>query len=415
MKEINFDSKIHFDLPFRLLGNSSKLKFGGAAIIKDREFREQKFSFRENTNSYNGDIPDYLQNSNMDAAAGKLHVANSISSDNKNSYNGNQYVFGGYISGDLGLTPKLRIVAGARLEYSYIISKSLKENEKKGVVENYDILPSANLIYSITEKMNLRGAYYRTLARPTFRELAPYASFDFVGDYIFIGNADLNRTLVDNFDIRWEYFIAPGEMVSVSGFYKSFTDPIERTFNTEAVNPELTLRNVDQAKVAGVEAEFRIGLDFVSFLRDFIIGGNVAFVKSMVSIGEQELALKRVFDPNFPNTRVMFGQAPYIANGYIEYKNDSIGLGINVGYNISGEKLFLVNAVGIPDVYQQPRGQLDFNISKTLGRRFSLKFAIKNILNSDYLSTYSYSNIDYIFERYSLGRYYSLGLKYTIR
>ena len=86
-----------------------------------------------------------------------------------------------------------------------------------------------------------------------------------------------------------------------------------------------------------------------------------------------------------------------------------------MGYNISGEKLFLVNAVGIPDVYQQPRGQLDFNISKTLGRRFSLKFAIKNILNSDYLSTYSYNNIDYIFERYSLGRNYSLGLKYTIR
>ena len=415
MKETNFDNKVHVELPFRLRGNSSKLKFGGSAVMKDREFREQKYSFRENTNSYNGSVPEYLQDGNIDAAAGKLHVSNSVSSDNKNSYNGLQNVFGGYVSGDLGLFAKLRLVTGARIEYAYILSESLKEDEKKGEVENFDVLPSVNLIYSFTEKINLRGAYYRTLARPTFRELAPFASFDFVGDYIFIGNADLKRTITDNFDVRWEYFMAPGEMVSVSGFYKSFTDPIERTFNTEAANPELTLRNVDKAQVAGVEAEFRIGLDFVPFLRDFILGGNVAFVKSMVSIDDKELSLKRVFDPNFPDTRVMFGQAPYIVNGYIEYKNDSIGMDINLSYNITGEKLHLVNAVGIPDVYKQPRSQMDFNISKTLGKRLSVKFAIKNILNSNYLSTYSYNNVDYIFERFALGRYYSLSIKYIIK
>ena len=415
MKETNFDNKIHFELPFKLSGNSSKLKFGGTAVMKNREFREQKFSFMENTNSYTGSVPEYLHDSNMDAAAGKLHVSNSVSSNDKNSYNGIQNVFGGYVSGDFGLLSKLRVVAGVRAEYAYILSESLKADEKKGEIENFDILPSVNLIYSFTEKMNLRGAYYRTLARPTFRELAPFASFDFVGDYIFIGNADLKRTLTDNFDIRWEYFMEPGEMVSVSGFYKSFKDPIERTFNTEAANPELTLRNVEQAQVMGVEVEFRIGLDFVPFLKNFIIGGNVAYVKSMVSIDEKELSLKRVFDPEFPDTRVMFGQAPYILNSYLEYKNDSIGLGINLGFNITGEKLYLVNAVGIPDVYQQPRGQMDFNISKTLGKRLSIRFAIKNILNSNYLSTYSYKNIEYIFERYSLGRYYSIGINYSFR
>lgn len=48
------------------------------------------------------------------------------------------------------------------------------------------------------------------LARPTFRELAPYASFDFVGDFTLIGNKDLKRTLVNNCDLRWERTAAPG-------------------------------------------------------------------------------------------------------------------------------------------------------------------------------------------------------------
>ena len=48
--------------------------------------------------------------------------------------------------------------------------------------------------------MNLRASYGRTLARPTFRELAPFASFSFVGGFTFIGNAELERTLINNYD-----------------------------------------------------------------------------------------------------------------------------------------------------------------------------------------------------------------------
>ncbi len=415
MKEYNFDNKLHFSIPFSFRGNSSRLKFGGSWVIKDREFIEKKFSFRENSNSYTGDITQYLDDSNINAAQGKLHASNSVSSDDRNSYNGFQSVIGAYISGDIQMLDKLRLVAGMRMELANISSESLKEDEKKGNLTNLDFLPSMNLVYLLMEKMNLRGAYYRTLARPTFRELAPFASFDFVGDYIFVGNADLQRTITDNMDMRWEYFFSPGEMISVSTFYKKFSDPIERTFNTEAANPELTLRNVDKASVYGVETELRLGLNFIPFLRDFMLGSNFTFIRSSVSIDKKELSLKREFDPNFPDTRVMFGQAPFIINGYLEYKNDTIGLDLNLSYNISGEKLHLVNAVGIPDVYQQPRGQMNFNISKSIGKQFSVKFAVYNILDSDYLSTYSYNSADYIFGKHSLGRYYSFAVKYSIK
>ena len=156
-------------------------------------------------------------------------------------------------------------------------------------------------------------------------------------------------------------------------------------------------------------------MEFIPFLKDFIFGGNVAFVKSVVSIDEAELQRKRLFDPDFADTRVMFGQAPYIVNAYLEYNNDSIGLAINLAFNTNGRRLSLVNAQGIPDVYEQPRGQMDFNISKTIGRRFSIKLAVKNILNDEFWSSYYYNGIHYNFEKYAMGRYYSIAVKYTIR
>ena len=52
-----------------------------------------------------------------------------------------------------------------------------------GDLETDDWLPSLNLVYQVGEA-NIRASYGRTLARPTFRELAPFSSFAFVGDYI---------------------------------------------------------------------------------------------------------------------------------------------------------------------------------------------------------------------------------------
>jgi len=414
MDEVNWDNKINSELPYHLGSIDAKLKTGVSFVMKNREFREKKFNFNENSNSYNGDIASYLNDSNINASEGKLFVSNSATSDKKNSYDGYQRVFGAYIMTELELTEKFKFVTGIRIESASILTESLKADEEEGMLEDLDFLPSLNTIYSIGEKMNLRFSYNRTLARPSFRELAPYASLNFVGDFVFIGNADLQRTLIDNFDFRYEYFINPGELLSFSAFFKRFINPIERTFNTEAANPELTLRNADEAQILGLEVEIRKNLGFISWMKNFTAGGNFTYVKSRVTVDPKELSLKREFDPGFSNERVMFGQAPYIVNTFLSYSNDSLGLSANLSYNISGQKLYLVNAVGIPDVYEQPRGQLDFNISKNLGKRFTVRFSVKNLLDAEYNQTYNYRDTPYIFENYSRGRFYSIGVSYLI-
>lgn len=414
MNELNWDTKVDSELPYSLGSKKARLKAGASFVLKKREFREKKFNFNENSNSYDGDVSSYLDDSNIGASEGRLFVSNSETSDNKNSYDGYQRVLGAYLMTELELSEKFKFVTGVRLESAYISTQSLKKDEQDGILNDLDILPSVNTIYSLKDYMNLRFSYNRTLARPSFRELAPYASLNFIGDFVFIGNADLKRTLIDNLDFRYEYFMNPGELVSVSLFYKRFINPIERTFNTEAANPELTLRNADRAQLLGGELEIRKNLGFISFLKNVNVGGNFTYVKSYVTVDQKELSLKREFDPEFSDRRVMFGQAPYIINAYMNYSNDSIGLSMNVSYNISGEKLYLVNAVGIPDVYEQPRGQLDFNVSKKLGDRFSLKFSAKNLLDSRYNQTYVYNDTQYIYEDFTQGRFYSMGISYII-
>ncbi|NOY38165.1 MAG: TonB-dependent receptor [Chlorobi bacterium] len=416
MDELNLDNSIKAEIPVRWFGSeSSKIKAGGDFVYKNRHFREHKFTFNENNNSYTGDIPAYLADSNIDAAGGKLHVINSIASDEQNSYDGKQAVFSAFGMIDLSFSTKFRLISGLRTEQGYIETRSLKNSLQPGILNNLDFLPSLNLTWHPVENMNLRMGYNRTLARPSFRELAPYASLNFVGDYIFIGNADLERTLIDNIDIRWEYFFRPGEMIAVSGFYKNFNNPIERTFNTEAANPELTLRNVSQASVTGVEFELRKKLDFIPLLKHFLIGGNASLVKSSVSVDSKELQLKRELDPVFPATRVMMGQSPYLINAFLNYANIKYGMEINVSFNTSGESLYLVNAVGVPDVYLQPRKQLDVNFAKSFGKNFQVKFSVKNILDDPYKITYPFNGIGYLYESYLLNRTFTLGIRYVIK
>ena len=419
LKENNIDNKINLTIPFQFQGDKAKFKIGSSLVLKNRDFNEKKIQFVENSNTYNGNIYDYLNDDNISASGGFLHAVNSERSDLKNSYQGKQYISAAYAMVDVPYYEKLRIIAGLRMEYTFIEAKNKSKetdilNYSNANLRNFDLLPSLNLTYKLIKDMNLRLAYTRTLARPSFRELVPYASLNFVGDFVFVGNPDLERSLIDNADIKWEYFPNRGEIISISGFYKLFNNPIERTFNTEAANPELTLRNVNEAKLAGIEVEFRKNLNFINFLKDFKIGSNFTFVKSAVSVDAQELSEKRYFDSDFPKTRVMYGQAPFIINAYLNYHNDSLNIDANIGFNIEGEKLSIINATGIPDIYEQPKAKLDFSLSKDIGNNIKLKFSAKNILDSKNQQTYSYNGKTYTYQRYTIGRYFSLSFTYLI-
>lgn len=290
-----------------------------------------------------------------------------------------------------------------------------------GRIDADDVLPSANFVYQLGTNMNLRAAYGRTLARPTLREMAPYANFEFVNDYTFTGNINLERSLIDNFDLRWEWFARPGEIYAVSGFFKKFHDPIERTIigASSADNPEISFQNVDEGRVLGLEFEVRKSLDQVaSLLRNFALGMNLTLVHSEVDIPKDKLQKIEERDPDgleLDRSRPLQGQSPYLLNLDLSYSSRYSGTSVDLNYNLFGDRLSDVTSDATPDVYEVGRASLNINTSQKLYRGLSLKISAKNILNSSVEFIHEYKNAEYTRTRYKPGRSYAVGLSYAVQ
>ncbi len=421
--ESNRDFKLDVTLPFTPWdGLTARLKLGGAYLDKDHTFRERRFSFRQDALQYRNDpvvffstartgiLPDELQDT-----PGFTRFGNFVSEDTdlKNNYDGDQEIRAGYLMLDLPLTKRFKITGGARYESTLLDVASHETSLAPGRLDEKDWLPSINTVYQVVDNMNVRGAYSRTLARPSFRELAPFASFLFVGDYIFVGNSELKRTLIDNYDFRWEWFNRPGEIYALSYFYKKFENPIERAIVT--TNGEIQFQNVDRALVSGLELEFRKQLDQLHpALSNFQVGGNLSLVRSQVDIAPSELAIIRALDPGAAETRKLQGQSPYVVNIDAMYDNTDTGTLVSVHYNVFGERLSEVSTGGTPNAFEQPAGMLDITGSQRLWDRVTLKFSAKNLLDPDIKKVHPFNNEEFIRSLYKRGRTFSFGFSYGI-
>ncbi|MGH7959260.1 MAG: TonB-dependent receptor domain-containing protein, partial [Opitutaceae bacterium] len=235
LEEKRRDYSIDFTLPIgNWQGRDGQLKFGAAQAQTKREFNERLFEYNSTVLRYDGSAENFLRESQVgqvDPATGRfrpgqLYLVETTSAGN--SYLGEQEVQAYYGMIDLPLTSALRFIGGARQESTDIDVRSRDPRRRAGLLANDDTLPSVNLVYALSDRMNLRAAFTRTIARPNFREIADYTSFEFVGDFVYIGNPDLRRTKIKNYDLRWEWFPRKGELIAVSVFQKEMRDPIER-------------------------------------------------------------------------------------------------------------------------------------------------------------------------------------------
>ncbi|GAB5557790.1 MAG: TonB-dependent receptor [Schleiferiaceae bacterium] len=416
MDEVNWDNRINAETPFLLWNDeTAKLKFGGSYTTKKRNFQELQYDYIDYNNSFNGSIEDFIAFDNIITSfsdTGYFMVSNRQLS---NTYEGNQSVMGAYATADLPLTSKLKATAGVRFETTNITVESLNPNDAKGSISKFDILPGLNFTYSLNDLMNLRFGYSRTLARPTFRELAPFSSYLFAGDFTYVGNPNLDRTLIDNFDFRWEWYPAPGDFLSASAFYKRFNNPIERQVQPKAANQEITFLNVPEANVAGIELEARKLLGFISDENNqFKVGANVSLIYARTTVDEEEYQARLVTNPNASRTRPMYGQSPYIVNAYTSYTNTKSNFSTTLSFNQFGERLMFVSRGAVPDVYEQPRPQLDLTLEKGIGEHFTIGVKAQNLLNPDNYMTHEFNGESYDFARFTTGRVYSIKVKYLL-
>ncbi len=423
--------QIDFSLPFHLLSDKqSTFKFGGYYQNKRREFRERRFSYEPKTalqaslNEAGGDVARFFSDEFLGwvgydtiSFAGHTTINNLIGiyvqeGDQKSSnYNGESEISAYYGMFDIPVGDMFRVITGARYENTNM--EVINFTDSLAQINTHDLLPSVNVVYSPMKDMNIRLSYGKTLARPTFREISPFVNFEFNGGDTYRGYTKLKRTLIDNFDLRWEWYTGAGQIFAVSGFYKDFRDPIVLKI-TDAVNSLVEWRNVPEAIVYGLEFEIRKNLEFLSeSLVNFSMGANLTLIHSQVDIDPEELENLRVFDPDADNTRPFHGQSPYIINANINYDDWDNGLTASLFYNVSGRRLTAVGSVGAPDVYEEAFHLLNFSLSKKVYENISLKLSVNNILNDRQEKIQEFKGTEYIYSSHTKGVSYSVGMKYS--
>ena len=435
LNETSQGAILDITIPFRQWdGLGARVKFGGRYDGSGRKFRQRRFEYHEGREvdyrDFKGDSEQYFSEENI-GVLDTLNVGDIVAynaglylqenSPSRANYDASRDILAGYLMVELPLTRRLKIVGGARVETTELLTESFDQNLpdslKTGLLNVTDWLPSINVIYAITEGMNLRVAATRTLARPTYRELAPFQSFNFVGGDIQEGNPLLNRTLITNFDVRWEFFGRASEILAVSGFYKLFDDPIERVLRNVGEGRFVSFQNVDHARVLGLELEARKRLDTwttIPVIKNLSLGGNFSLVRSEVDIPEEEMVIIRASDPNASTTRSLEGQSPFLLNLSTSYENYNLGTVIGIYYTVFGDRLLSVTEGATPDVFEKARGDLDVTISQDLPANLRLKFTAKNLLGADMRQIQTFKGRIYDYSSYSRSRTIGLGISYVI-
>jgi outer membrane receptor protein involved in Fe transport len=378
----------NYSHPFRFLNNKSSLKVGGLIQYRSRDFHARYLGMRLDalkdgseavaqrpiTSLYAQDVIDngYYLLDDVTATVDEYHSTTTTGA--------------GYVQLDNRLSDKFRLVWGVRVESFNLKLNSPIDGPTIKVDNSWlDVLPSANLTYSLNESSNLRASYYRTVARPELRELAPLSYYDYEMSSLINGNTNLVRSQIDNADIRYELFPGAGEIFSGSVFYKHFKNPIESRVSSSGMSQyDVTPFNYKSAYNVGAEVEIRKKLSFLgenTFLKSTTFYANVAYIKSVVD------------DNSIANAkdRPLSGQSNYVVNTSLAYTLPNDKLSFNLLYNRIGQRLYLVGEGGGADgsgklgnIYESPRNLLDFQASLNVSKRSSFRLNVKDILNARY-------------------------------
>jgi TonB-dependent receptor len=409
LKEKRYSYQANLLVPFTLLKLQQSFKLGYQGSYRKADYSSYSYRIRNvpgADNNFNGFAYTDVYN-NQNFIDQKLFFISYIGAGQAANtglpvgYAGSQRLNAWYGMLDIRPLEKLRLIGGLRTEqnnqevFTNTLGRVVDPNQVRPMVDSLisvkktDWLPSVNAIYALTPKMNIRAAYYTTVARPDLRELSYFEYFDF-DVFRTISGSDLKPTQIKNYDLRFEFYPGTDEIISVSGFYKSFTNPIELTFVPTSAKPFLIYRNLPGAKDLGFEVDVRKSLRFFSpasaFLKRLYVSGSFTWVDASVDLGSGVAVDDQGKPVASKRDRPLYGQSPYIINGGINYTGSR--LGINAVYNRYGKRVVTSTAYTSEDEYENPRDVIDVQLSYKFlkSQRAELRLNISDLLNQPFLT-----------------------------
>ena len=299
-------------------------------------------------------------------------VPNFVAS-NINDYSGNEYYYAGYFMPKInyGANRQVTFIPGIRYEYKkteYTATRGREVgNNRVGydyhkaeeIRDNLFLLPMMNLIIRPTEHINIKGAYSKTLARPSYWKFIPSWNIPQVGNKFSYRNYKLKPEKSTNWDLRFTVHGNKLGLISIGGYKKTLKDKIfSREVwlfdTTEVLNYGLTkeetgrdpsfyvqhgmntyVNNSIESNVWGIETEWQTNLWFLpGLLQNIVINGNYTHIFSEATYPKVE-PKKEWKDTPFGQQEVIVSTDTMTVEAPLLNQPDDI-LNFTVGYDYKG-------------------------------------------------------------------------------
>ncbi len=395
-----------FSLPLSFDGVEVELKAGGNFVEKTRDAMARRVDI--NTLAFdNIDLTGYQMNNiltddvmlNHPLKANEL-VLRDTSTAGDDYYSG-QLIDAYFADADFFFAQKWRATLGFRYEdYRQVVAPldpatgkfdfkneppTLQELEDLAFQED-DVFGALALTYELNPQMQFRGSYAQTTIRPDIREVAPATYIDPLTGFPIGGTPAVKSTLIDNYDLRWEWYLETGENLSVGLFYKDMELPIEAVQSPSQDGPPLIrIANAEDGYVYGMEVEFLKDFNFLGeYAEGFFLSGNFTLSESEINIDTQNVVEQTGVSTSITNpTRAMTGHSPWVVNMNLGWDAANGNHSATLAYNVFAERIIIPGIDDKDDAYEQPFHSLDFVYTYYPTYSSTLKFKVQNMLNQD--------------------------------
>jgi outer membrane receptor protein involved in Fe transport len=362
-----------------------KVKAGGVFYRRDRTADSRTFEFIVRS-------PEIDRAQSPNVVLGRDNIGAGVEFNEvtrpTDSYNAYMQLEGGYAMLELPIVSAFDITGGARIEHAYIETNTFDPFDPNGMpvtanLDNRDVLPAATATLRLPHDLQVRAGYGRTLNRPDFRELADTRYFDLETNLLWVGNPDIKRASIENFDARFEWYYTPDEVFSVSGFLKLLDDPIE---NAQVAGAEeiYTVRNAAKGTIYGLELEGRKRFSFIAkVLKPLYVAANFSLIRSEAEIAVADTDMDGMGSLYY---RPLQGQSPWVINaqlGWDDAVEGGTGTAASLVFNSAGRRIRIVGSPedNTGDTYEEPVHRLDFVVSQDLPHKLKIGGRVRNMLN----------------------------------
>ena len=416
-----------------------KLIFGYNGRWKERVFSSVRYGYeiidRDNTPITDINNLNEIFNYNNITSVYNTIVLNPISNQIGNvnvpglpeaTYKGQLFVYAGHLGAEWNVGEKLLVVPGLRLEnfkqqIRYDVINIREDDPGMREVSETVFLPSLNLRYALNEDSNLRLAVSKTMSLPEFKEVAPFVYEDVTvrigGNPDLIGgfdNTGASYSNIYNAELKYEWFMKQGEILSLGVFGKRIEDPVNRVVAADATGTQRYFRTGDKAEVFGAELELKKNvLTRESEEPVLAVGFNASYLHT-----KQDLkTVSGTFTTSFDRTTdKLEGASDWVVNADVTYTplmGEFKPRFTLVGSYFS-DRIFSLGSGSLGNIVEKSVPSVDFVWNNPVTENFEINLSATNLLNPDISLVREGTGLgDITIYKYKVGITAGISLKYS--